>query len=168
MVLRLLPRPSPGQRTDPVQDASIIPSPENNRRTVAFFRGGLDSPRHEPLADHRPEPRHGKETVSTARRRLARWTPPRFSATVPAPNRSTHPSSRAFSGEVRPPFVPSRPTTSRCDPYRLSRGSSVARTSRADHVIPPIPFQDGWSTLHAVPARRDCKHNTSFAPDLKI
>src|SRR6266851_1892120 len=34
MVRRLLPRPSPGQRTDPVQDASIIPSPENNRRTV--------------------------------------------------------------------------------------------------------------------------------------
>jgi hypothetical protein len=47
-------------------------------------------------------------------------------------------------------FAPSPPTTSRYDPYRLLPGSSVARTSRADHVIPPIPFQDGWSALHAV------------------
>ena len=59
----------------------------------------------------------------------------------------------------------SRPS---CALSRLSRDSSVARTSRADHVIPLIPFQDGWSTLHAVLACPDCKHNTCFAAELKI
>ena len=59
----------------------------------------------------------------------------------------------------------SRPS---CALSRLSRDSSVARTSRADHVIPLIPLQDGWSTLHAVLARRDCKHDTCFAAELKI
>jgi hypothetical protein len=29
-------------------------------------------------------------------------------------------------------------------------GSWDARTSRADHVTQPIPFQFGWSTLHSV------------------
>jgi hypothetical protein len=59
----------------------------------------------------------------------------------------------------------SRPS---CALSRLSRDSSVARTSRADHVIPLIPFQDGWSTLHAVLACPDCKHDTCFAAELKI
>jgi hypothetical protein len=59
----------------------------------------------------------------------------------------------------------SRPS---CALSRLSRDSSVARTSRADHVIPLIPYQDGWSTLHAVLACRDCKHDTCFAAELKI
>jgi hypothetical protein len=59
----------------------------------------------------------------------------------------------------------SRPS---CALSRLSRDSSVARTSRADHVIPLIPFQDGWSTLQAVLACPDCKHDTCFAAELKI
>jgi len=128
--------------------------------------GGLDSLRLAPPADHRPPPRYGKGTASVAGLRLARRTPPRFSATAPPPNRSAHPDNTVSAAEDRCRSAPSLPATNRCDPCHPRYADAPAKTSGPEFVIRHAWLQEGRSALHRFPEYWDCKDKTCPAFDI--